>query len=198
MQVCPQCQRDRLVNHGSAAGTPQKPWQPCGYQLTRTTPRGQPLTTTIHAVWLDWSGISMTHLACLLCVSAQAVLNGSRTCAQKDHETSEPTGRRLILARDESGMTCSRHGRHSGSGRPWIRPRGHGWTGHVGAVTRRPCRSWSIAWRQGTCKGTVRTRGARRRQSSRRVKKLKPVSFLAFLDQPTSAPGLDFLLVLQW
>jgi len=43
----------------------------------------------------------MHRLTCRLRVSARAVLNGSRTCAQQDHEASEPTGRRLILARDE-------------------------------------------------------------------------------------------------
>jgi hypothetical protein len=31
---------------------------------------------------------------------------------------------------------------------------------------------------------------------ARRVKKPKPISFLAFLDPPTSAPGLDFPLVM--
>jgi len=31
---------------------------------------------------------------------------------------------------------------------------------------------------------------------SRRVKKPKTISFLAFLDPPTSAPGLDFPLVM--
>jgi transposase-like protein len=50
MQVCPQCQSDRRVNDGSAAGKPKKQCQPCGYQFTVTTPRGKPLTTKIHAV----------------------------------------------------------------------------------------------------------------------------------------------------
>jgi len=44
MQVCPQCQSDRLVNNGSAAGKPKKLCPQCEYQFTRTTPRGKPLT----------------------------------------------------------------------------------------------------------------------------------------------------------
>jgi transposase-like protein len=75
MQVCPQCQSDRLVNNGSAAGKPKKQCQQCGYQFTRTTPRGKPLTTKINAVLLYLSGISMNRIAFLLRVSAQAVLN---------------------------------------------------------------------------------------------------------------------------
>ena len=69
MQVCPQCQSDRLVNNGSAAGKPQKQGQQCGYQFTRTTPRGKPLTTKINAVLLYLSGISMNRIAFLLRVS---------------------------------------------------------------------------------------------------------------------------------
>ena len=101
MQVCPQCQRDRLVSNGSAAGKPKKPCQPGGYQLTRTTPRGKPLTTTINAVWLSLSGISRHRVAFRLRVSAQAVLNWIRTFAQKYQEKPEPTGRGILLELDE-------------------------------------------------------------------------------------------------
>jgi transposase-like protein len=101
MQVCPQCQSDRLVNNGSAAGKPKKQCQQCGYQFTRTTPRGKPLTTKINAVLLYLSGISMNRIAFLLRVSAQAVLNWIRTLAQTYQEKPEPTGRGLILERDE-------------------------------------------------------------------------------------------------
>jgi transposase-like protein len=38
MPVCPQCQRDQLVNHGSVVGTPKQLCKPWGYQCTRTTP----------------------------------------------------------------------------------------------------------------------------------------------------------------
>jgi transposase-like protein len=55
MRVCPQCQRDRLVNNGAAAGKPKQRCQPCGSQLTRIIPRGQPLNTKSNAVPLpEW------------------------------------------------------------------------------------------------------------------------------------------------
>ena len=81
MQVCPQCQSDRLVKNGSAAGKPKKLCQQCGYQFTRTTPRGKPLKTKINAVLFYLSGISMNRIAFLLRVSAQSVLNWLRTFA---------------------------------------------------------------------------------------------------------------------
>jgi len=43
MHVCPRCQGERLVKNGSAAGKPKKQCKQCGYQFTRTTPRGKPL-----------------------------------------------------------------------------------------------------------------------------------------------------------
>jgi insertion element IS1 protein InsB len=101
MRVCPQCQSDRLVNNGSAAGKPKKQCQQCGYQLTRTTPRGKPLTTKINAVLLYWSGISMNRIAFLLRVSAQAVLNWIRAFAKAHEEKPEPTGRTIVLELDE-------------------------------------------------------------------------------------------------
>jgi insertion element IS1 protein InsB len=101
MRVCPQCQSDWLVNNGSAAGKPKKQCQQCGYQFTRTAPRGKPLTTKINAVLLYLSGISMNRIAFLLHVSAQAVLNWIRIFAQKFEEKPEPTGRRIILELDE-------------------------------------------------------------------------------------------------
>jgi insertion element IS1 protein InsB len=101
MQVCPQCQSDRLVNNGSAAGKPKKLRRPCGYQCTRTTPRGKPLTTKINAVLLYLSGISMHRMAFLLRVSAQAVLTWIRAFAQEHMEKPEPVGRPIILELDE-------------------------------------------------------------------------------------------------
>jgi insertion element IS1 protein InsB len=101
MQVCPQCQSDRLVNNGSAAGKPKKLCRPCGYQFTRTTPRGKPLAMKVHAVLLYLSGLSMHRIACLLRVSAQSVLNWLRTLAQEHDEKPEPTSRAIILELDE-------------------------------------------------------------------------------------------------
>jgi transposase len=101
MQVCPQCQSDRLVNNGSAAGKPKKLRRQCGYHFTRPTPRGKPLAMKVHAVLLDLSGISMHRIAFLLRVSAPSVLNWLRTLAQEHYEKPEPPSRAIILELDE-------------------------------------------------------------------------------------------------
>jgi hypothetical protein len=74
MHVCPRCQGERLVKNGSAAGKPKKQCKQCGYQFTRTTPRGKPLAIKINAVLWYLSGVAMNRIACLLRISAQAVL----------------------------------------------------------------------------------------------------------------------------
>jgi transposase-like protein len=66
MHGCPQGQSDWLVNNGSVAGKPTKLCKPCGLQLTRTTPRGKPLTMQINTVLWSLRGISMHRLAFLL------------------------------------------------------------------------------------------------------------------------------------
>ena len=101
MQVCPQCQSDRLVNNGFAAGKPKRLCRPCGYQFTRTTPRGKPLTMKVHAVLLYLSGISMNRIAFLLRVSAQSVLNWIRAFATEHYKKPEPAGKTISLQLDE-------------------------------------------------------------------------------------------------
>ena len=101
MQACPPCQSDRLVNNGSVAGNPKKLCKRCGFQFTRMTPRGKPLTTKINAVLFYLSGISMHRIAFLLRVSAQSVLNWIRTFAKAYEEKPEPVGKTIVLQLDE-------------------------------------------------------------------------------------------------
>jgi insertion element IS1 protein InsB len=101
MQVCPQCQSDRPVTSGSVAGKPNKRCKRCGFQVTRTTPRGKPLTTKINAVLFYLSGISMHRIAFLLRVSAQSVLTWIRTFAKAHEEKPEPAGKTIALQLDE-------------------------------------------------------------------------------------------------
>ena len=101
MHECPKCQSDRVIKNGSAAGKPKKQCKQCGYQFTRTTPRGKPLKTTINAVLLYLSGISMNRIAVLLRVSAQTVLNWIRAFATEHSKKPEPTGKTIVLELDE-------------------------------------------------------------------------------------------------
>src|SRR5499433_3175456 len=101
MHVCPRCQSDRLVKNGSAGGKPKKQCKQCGYQFTRTTPRGKPLAMKINAVLWYLSGVSMNRIAFLLRVSAQAVCIWMRDFAKDPYEKPELTGRIIVLQLDE-------------------------------------------------------------------------------------------------
>jgi insertion element IS1 protein InsB len=101
MPMCPQCQSDHVINNGSAAGKPKKQCKQCGYQFTRSTPRGKPLATKINAVLWYLSGMSMNRTAFLLGVSAQAVLTWIRALAKDYYEKPVPTGRTIVLELDE-------------------------------------------------------------------------------------------------
>jgi transposase-like protein len=76
---------------GPVAGKPKKLCKQCGFQFTRTTPRGKPLTMRINAALWYLSGVSMHRIAFLLQVSAQAVLNWIRAFATAHPEKPEPT-----------------------------------------------------------------------------------------------------------
>jgi transposase-like protein len=97
MREGPKCRSDRVINNGSAAGTPKKRCQRYGHQFTRPTPRGKPLTKKINAVLFYLSGISMNRIAFLLRVSAQAVLNWIRAFAMEHYQKPEPTGNTIAL-----------------------------------------------------------------------------------------------------
>jgi insertion element IS1 protein InsB len=101
MRVCPQCQSDDVIKNGSAAGKPKKQCKQCGYQFTRTTPRGKSLRTKISAVLWYLSGISMNRICAVLRVSAQSVLNWIRAFAREHYEKLEPTGKAIVLELDE-------------------------------------------------------------------------------------------------
>jgi insertion element IS1 protein InsB len=90
-----------LVKNGSAAGKPKKQGKQCGYQFTRTTPRGKPLAMKINAILWYLSGMFMNRAAFLVHVSAQAVLNWIRDFAREHYTKPEPTGKTIILELDE-------------------------------------------------------------------------------------------------
>ena len=111
MHVCPRGQGERLVKNGSAAGKPKKQCKQCGYQFTRTTPRGKPLAVKITAVLWYLSGVSMNRIAFLLRVSAPALLTWIRDLATDYYQKPEPPGRTIVLQRDELGhsLKTKRH-----------------------------------------------------------------------------------------
>ena len=145
----PTCQRDRVINHGSAAGKPKQQCRQCGYQCTRTTPRGKPLAMNVNAVLWYLRGLSMHRIAFLLRGSAQAVLDWVRAFAKEPKEKPDLRGERLSWNAMRWGILSRQSGAHSGSGKRSIATRDSCSTGSVDDGTRRPERRWSITWPNG-------------------------------------------------
>jgi transposase-like protein len=137
MQKCPRCHSEKVVPNGSAAGKPKKRCKPCGYQFTRTTPRGKPLQAKILAVLLYLSGLSMRRIATLCDVSTQAILNWIRAFAHEHYEKPKPDGAVVILELDEMWQYVKKNGTSSGSGKRWMLLQVDCLTGNVDAVTKR-------------------------------------------------------------
>lgn len=136
MYQCPTCHSERAVPNGSAAGKPKKRCQQCGYQFTRTTPRGKPLQTKILAVLLYLRGLSMNRGATLCGVSAQAVSNWIRAFARGHYEKPAPEGKAVVLEVDEMWHYLKKHVTHSGSGKRWMLVQVDCSTGRVAVVTK--------------------------------------------------------------
>ena len=101
MHGCPKCHSDRLVKNGAVIGKPKTLGKACGYQCTRTTPRGKPRTANINAVLWYLSGLSINRLAFRSRVSAQSGLNWSRAFANEPYEKPTPIGSLIVIELDE-------------------------------------------------------------------------------------------------
>lgn len=101
MAECSKGQSHHVIKNGAGAEKPQRQCKACGYQLTRTTPRGKPLVTKLNAVLWYVSGMSRNRAAYLWRVSAPAVLHWIRAFACEHYEKPDPTGKTIRLELDE-------------------------------------------------------------------------------------------------
>ena len=83
MKQCPRCQWTTIVENGFINENQRHKCKPCGYQWTRTTPRGQPPAHKRLSVFLYCHGISMHAISKLFDVSTTAVLKWIRNFAKK-------------------------------------------------------------------------------------------------------------------
>ena len=75
MKNCPRCQNKHFVKNGFVKETQRYKCKACGYQWTRTTPRGRPVSQKRLSVLLYCHGISMNAISKLFDVSVPAVLD---------------------------------------------------------------------------------------------------------------------------
>ena len=138
MDACPKCTHPHVVKAGKARGNQRWLCRGCGYQFTRTTPRGRPLWQKSLAVFLYCHGVSMNALGKMFGVRASSVLQWIRRFATEHAAKPEPGGKAIVLEVDEMWHFLNKNGTNSGYGRLLIVIQATSLTGSVGIVMRQP------------------------------------------------------------
>ena len=138
MAACPRCTHSHVVKAGKVRGQQRWLCRGCGYQFTRTTPRGKPLWQKSLAVFLYCHGLSINALSKMFGVRASSVLKWIRRYAIEHGAKPAPTGKAIVMEVDEMWHFLKKNGPNSGSGRLVIVLQASGLTGSVGVVIRQP------------------------------------------------------------
>ena len=138
MDTCPKCTHPHVVKAGKVRGKQRWLCRGCGYQFTRSTPRGRPLWQKSLAIFLYCHGISMNALGKMFGVHASSVLQWIRRFATAHYAKPEPVGKAIVLEIDEMWHFLKKNGTNSGSGRLLIVLQATSLTGNVGVVIRQP------------------------------------------------------------
>jgi transposase len=138
MATCPKCAHQHVVKSGKVGGTQRWLCRGCGYQFTRTTPRGRPLWQKSLAVFLYGHGVSMNALGRMFGVRASSVLKWIRRSATEHDVKPSPRGKAVVMELDDMWHFLPKNVANSGSGKLWIVLQASSWTGSVGVVIKQP------------------------------------------------------------
>jgi transposase len=138
MTACPKCAHQHIVKSGKVGGAQRWLCRGCGYQFTRSSPRGRPVWQKSLAVFLYCHGMSMHALGKMFGVHASSVLKWIRRYAAEHYAKPALSGNAIIMELDEMGHYLQKNGVNSGSGRLWIVIQATSWTGSVGVVMQQP------------------------------------------------------------
>jgi len=130
---CPKCKSSQTVKNGFLCNRQRYKCKECGYQFTRTTPRGKPMKDKLLAIVLYMHGLSLNAIARLFNVSAPAVLKWVRNFARKNYEKPKP-GSAVIMEVDEMWHYLQKKPTSSGFGRLIVAIPVNSLTGNVGVV----------------------------------------------------------------
>jgi transposase-like protein len=101
MTACPKCMYQHVVKAGKVGDKQRWRCRGCGYQFTRTTPRGRPVWQKSLAVFLSCHGVSMNALGKMFSVRTSFVLKWLRRYATVYAVKPDPTGKAIVLELDE-------------------------------------------------------------------------------------------------
>ena len=132
---CPKCHASAVYRNGKVLGKQRYRCKECGFQFTRTTPRGRPAHEKALAVTLYTMGLSLSAIARLFHVSTPAVLRWVRNFAERVYEKPEP-GEVVIVELDEMWHFLTSTKTNFGSGKRIVVIPVNSSTGNVAGVIR--------------------------------------------------------------
>lgn len=135
---CPKCNHDHIIKSGRIKGTQRWKCKGCGFQFTRTTPRGKPIWQKSLVVFLYCHGVSMNSLAKMFQVQTSSILKWIKKFAKEHYEKPDPKGKAIVMELDEMWHYIKKNGRNSGYGKLWIVLQDSSLTGNVGIVMKQP------------------------------------------------------------
>ena len=135
MSECPKCGFSKVVKNGFSRGKQRYKCKSCGFQYTRSTPRGRPASEKATAVLLYTLGLSLNSIARIFKVSTPAVLRWVRLFAEKTYEKPEPA-EAVIVELDEMWHFLGSKKTNSGSGKLIVVIPVNSLTGNVGLVIK--------------------------------------------------------------
>lgn len=138
MKLCPRCGSDKIIKSGFVAGKQRFRCRSCGFQFTRSVPRGRPQKEKVLAVLLYLHGMSMRSIGKIIGVSVVTVLRWIRDFARRYAHKPEPEGKTQVMELDEMWHYLGKKSANSGYGRLIIEIQGSWLTGNAGIVMSEP------------------------------------------------------------
>ncbi len=138
MTACPKCAHGHIVKSGKVGNTQRWLCRGCGYQFTRTMPRGRPIWQKSLAVFLYCHGVSMNALGKMVGVRASSVLKWLRRDATAHDVKPAPGGNAMVMELDEMGHFLPKNAGSAGSGKLVIMIQASSWIGSAGVALRQP------------------------------------------------------------
>lgn len=117
MKNCPKCKSEKLIWNGTAKGRKKRLCKNCGFQFTRETPKGRPLSDKLNAAFLYSNGMSMTAIAKFMKCSTQSVMVWIRQVSKFLGDKPMPQSNYVTLELDEFWHYLEKKVKSNGSGK---------------------------------------------------------------------------------
>ena len=135
---CPRCAHRHTVKNGFMEKKQRFLCRGCGYQFTRTTPRGHPLKDKAMAVVLYLSGVSMNMTAQILGVSTPTIMRWLEWFDAEFGELPAPSTETVSVEIDEMWHFIGQKNKSSGYGKSFAVIPKDSWPGVVVIALRKP------------------------------------------------------------